>query len=521
MTTRLAPQEARARVHGPDEIAFLDVREAGPFSEGHPLFAVPCPWSLFEDRVRRIVPRRDVPVILIDGGDRVADGAADVLTSAGYGDVSTVAGGAPGWAAAGLTLFKGVNVPSKTLGELAEHHWHPATIGPDTLAAWQAEGKQMHFFDTRPPAEYARMKIPGAICLPNGELAYRMPAAADDDAPVVLTCAGRTRGIIGATGLARLYPGREIYALENGTQGWALSGRALLQGNTPDPLPAMDADDMAAARARARDFMAAEAIPQIDAAGISRLQGASDRTAFLIDVRSAEEAAADPLPAFTQALSGQLVQSTDQWIGVRRARVILADDQGLRAALAAFWLKRLGFEPHVALVDNALRALSAPALPDIAIGPVPAAVPHRAFASVKRGAGRFIDVRPSDAYRAGHVAGALWSIRPELRNLRVRSEQHLFLIGDGSARAPLAAQDLTHLGHGKLSIVEGGHEALVAAGAAVEATPNCPEEMQSPDVTWFAHGRHDGDLNASRTYLEWETGLIAQLDAEERAEFAV
>jgi hypothetical protein len=44
---------------------------------------------------------------------------------------------------------------------------------------------------------------------------------------------------------------------------------------------------------------------------------------------------------------------------------------------------------------------------------------------------------------------------------------------------------------------------------------------RSSDVTWFAHGRHDGDLDASRTYLDWEVGLEHQLDAEERAEYAL
>ncbi len=39
------------------------------------------------------------------------------------------------------------------------------------------------------------------------------------------------------------------------------------------------------------------------------------------------------------------------------------------------------------------------------------------------------------------------------------------------------------------------------------------------DVISFAHGRHDGDADASRLYLSWEKGLVDQLSAEERAQF--
>ena len=101
-----------------------------------------------------------------------AERAARRLSSCGYSDVRTVDGGMPAWARAGYGVFAGVNVPSKTLGELAEHAFHPATIDAPTLHAWKAEGRRFHFFDVRPPAEYGKMRIPGARCLPNGELAH-------------------------------------------------------------------------------------------------------------------------------------------------------------------------------------------------------------------------------------------------------------------------------------------------------------------------------------------------------------
>ena len=139
MTARIAPvREARRRLHDGGEIALLDIREAGQFGEAHPLFATPCPYSRLEILAPRLVPRRTAPVLLLDAGDDVAERAAKRLEALGYTDVSIIAGGMPAWAAAGFPVYKGVNVPSKTLGELAEQIWHPSMITPEQLAVWKA-----------------------------------------------------------------------------------------------------------------------------------------------------------------------------------------------------------------------------------------------------------------------------------------------------------------------------------------------------------------------------------------------
>jgi len=238
MSWEISAAEAKALVHDHAEIAFLDLREAGEFGEGHPLFAIPCPYSTLEARITALVPRRSVRVLLIDGGDGVAARAAAALEALGYREVMTVAGGAPAWAAAGYTLFQGVNVPSKTLGELAEHAWHPQTIDAETLKRWQEEGRPFRFFDARPPAEYAKMCVPGAVCLPNGELAHRFAAAVPgNSAPVVVTCAGRTRGIVGALGLRLAGIEAPIYALESAATP-RRPFQPLMKGPGRRPLPA-------------------------------------------------------------------------------------------------------------------------------------------------------------------------------------------------------------------------------------------------------------------------------------------
>ena len=48
VTKSVKPQELKAWLSDSREIALFDVREAGPYSEGHPFFAVPLHYSRLE-----------------------------------------------------------------------------------------------------------------------------------------------------------------------------------------------------------------------------------------------------------------------------------------------------------------------------------------------------------------------------------------------------------------------------------------------------------------------------------------
>jgi rhodanese-related sulfurtransferase len=363
------------------------------------------------------------------------------------------------------------------------------------------------------------MRVPGASCLPNGELAHRFPAAvAESDTPVVVTCAGRTRGIIGVLGLRLAGIEAPVYALENGTQGWQLAGFALERGNTADPYPALDAAQAAATRVRAEALRQHHGIPKLTATEAAAWRDDAGRTTFLFDLRAPEEIAADPAPAFTPALSGQLVQATDLWVGVRHARLVLMDDLGLRAAIAAFWLRQLGFEVAVAVLDDGFRRLPA-CPPQVRLPAVEEISGAEALAKLNSGAASLIDLRSSASFRLGHVAGARWSIRPRLKSLDLPQGQTILLVGDDPSAVALAAGDLAAAQTGPVRVVEGGHEALVAGGAEVVASPEEPAGDEAIDFLHFVHDRHDGNLEASRQYLAWEQGLVAQLDGAERAAF--
>lgn len=514
----ITPQEAAALFHVGDEVAFLDVREAGQFGEAHPLFAIPLPYSVLEARVGRLVPRRDVRVMILDTGDGIAERAATRLATLNYTDVHVITGGMPAWEAAGLGVFKGVNVPSKTMGELAESIWHPSMIKAPELAEWTHQKRDFRFFDARPPAEYNKMRVPGSVCLPNGELAHRV-AGFDgiEQAPLVITCAGRTRGIVGAIGLRISGYGGEVLALENGTQGWALAGEDLERGASADPFPPLDDGALAASRDAADRILSRFDLPEVtmrDAAAMLRDKG---RTTYLFDTRSAAEATDDPVPGAVHGPCGQITQATDQWIATFRSRVILCCDSGQRSALAAFWLAQLGYEVHVLRLagDRSVLPEASPVAPP-AVKTVTAA---EAVAAMSNGAA-VLDLRPSMTFRKGHIAGAEWACRPVL--VKAASEfaaSPVLLVADQMAQAAWTAEDLREAGVTDVAVVEGGHDALAEASAPVVSTPDYPSDDACIDHLFFVHDRHDGNLEASRRYLEWETGLIAQLSDAERAEY--
>ncbi len=122
------------------ELAVLDVREAGQYAAGHLFFATHVPFSRLELEVRDFVPHLDTPIVIYDAGDGVAEMAAAALSVEGYGDVAVMEGGAPAWAAAGHTLYEGVNLPSKTFGELVEHELDTPRLSAADLAAMQEKG---------------------------------------------------------------------------------------------------------------------------------------------------------------------------------------------------------------------------------------------------------------------------------------------------------------------------------------------------------------------------------------------
>ncbi len=344
-----------------------------------------------------------------------------------------------------------------------------------------------------------------------------MHLAPDVRTTIVVHCAGRTRSIIGAQMLRSLGVLNPVFALENGTQGWALAGLPLVRGSTQRDTAsvAAHADDQAAA-ARVAERAG---VPLLDVRQAQDWLDDAQRTSFVFDIRSAEEFAAGTLAGARHAAGGQLLQATDQYIGVRRSRVLVLDDEAVRAPVVAAGLRCLGFETavvdggiHAALRLRSASAFKLPALPEL--------LPAQLAAWVARQAPLLLDLQPSMAFRRQHAAGARWALRPRLHRVvpapgsGVRA---ILLLTSDAALAQLAAIDLREAGWSDLHWAS--IESWLAAGLPMASTAGVPADADAIDYLFFVHDRHEGNLDAARRYLAWETGLIAQCAPDELAVF--
>ena len=329
MSEKVSPSDLKQMLNDGDELALLDVREQGVFGQGHLLLACCVPVSHLELRIGDLVPRRRSRIVLVDDGtgggggdgDTLAETAAERLTSWGYDNVGLLAGGLAGWRADGQEVFSGVNVPSKAFGEYVEHTYGTPRLTAGELKARLDAGEPIVVLDSRPFDEFHRMSIPGGVDAPGAELVYRAhDLAPDPKTPIVVNCAGRTRSIIGAQSLINAGFANPVAALENGTMGWHLAGFDVARGATAAAaLPS--APGLAHARAAAKRVAARFDVSLVSVETLAQWrQDTYRRSLFVLDVRAPGEYALGHLAGSRNAPGGQLVQATDEIIGVRNAR---------------------------------------------------------------------------------------------------------------------------------------------------------------------------------------------------------
>jgi rhodanese-related sulfurtransferase len=498
MTATTTAGDVRRALRDRTEIALLDVRPEGRFAEGHPLFAASFPLGRLEIEAFDRLPRRSVPIVVYgDGADATA--AIQRLHSLGYPEVSALAGGLAGWDG---ELFRDVNAPSKAFGELVEACTGTPAVDPAELSA--RLGRDVVVLDARRFEEYHTMSIPTATSVPGAELVLRAGALARPGTLIVVNCAGRTRSIIGAQSLINAGL-RNVVALRNGTIGWTLAGLTLERGQQ------RRAPDVPAAQAR-RARMAARAVARkAGVRHVSRAEvrlAAQQRTVYRFDVRSPAEYVAGHLPGFWSAPGGQLVQETDWFAPVRGALVVLAEDTGGRAAMTASWLAQMGWE--VVLLRVAGRLISGPWPPTRpAPPPVPLVRPDELDTCLRAGRARLIDIDTSRQFLAGHIPGAAWALRSDLR-----SGQGLVLTSEDGTLAAFAAAEVGG------TALAGGTAGWAASGRPLQAGQG---EMLSALVDVYRRP-YEGtgvDPAAMQAYLDWEYGLVAQLERDGTHGFAV
>ncbi|MGO3892599.1 MAG: rhodanese-like domain-containing protein [Paenalcaligenes sp.] len=506
-----------------NELALLDVREHGQYGAGHLFYAVNVPYSQLEYRVAQLVPRVGARVVLYDQEDGVAKQAQQRLCAMGYTQVFVLEGGLPAWQASGHNVFEGVNVLSKTFGELVELQCKTPHVKATDLAASQAAEEPLLLVDGRPWEEYQKKTIPGAVCCPNGELALRVSTLLEqaEATRVVVNCAGRTRSIIGAQTLINLGVPYEVVALENGTQGWYLAGLALeLGAMRHGEIVQPDMAELPSLQQQAQKLAKQVGVPQVLGVQLQRWLTDSTRTTYLCDVRTAAEFQKSTLLGAVHTPGGQLVQATDQYLGVRGARVVVWDDAGVRAWVTASWLHQMGWEVYVLGAEvAALARVSSKAVCEVSNLLTMDAT--QLADAIQNHSVQVVDIRSSYHFRAGHIKQAQWSIRPRLRCAVLQTNKPVVLVADDAQTAHLATQELAGMGIQQVYWHKGVPTEWCEAGLSVEVSPNQPTDAQCIDYVFFAHDRHEGNKQAAQQYLAWETNLLKQVDSLELQYFKV
>jgi rhodanese-related sulfurtransferase len=509
-------QQVRAALLARQEIALLDVREEAPHAVAHPLFAANLPLSHLELLVYARIPRRTAAIVVLDDGEGLAETAALRLQQLGYDDVAILEGGVSGWRAAGGELFQDVNVPSKSFGELVESKRHTPSLSAPEVEALITEGTDMVVLDARRFDEYQNMNIPGSVSVPGAELVLRVRELAPDPAThVIVNCAGRTRSIIGTQSLVNAGIPNPVHALRNGTIGWTLAGQVLEHGSERSfPSPVVP---------QVRQQAATDARAVADRAGVKRLsweqlpllREEQARTTYLFDVRTQQEYEAAHVPDFLSAPGGQLVQETESNASVRGARIVLVDDDGVRANMTASWLAQMawevyvldGVESHHFSQSGATPRQLPPAPPSEKISPATLAAWQAELSSTV-----VLDFTSSAAYVKQHIPAAWFILRSQLAQALVQfasAERFVLTCGSGLLASYVAAE-VAALTDKPVFVLEGGNAAWQRAGLPLESGET---GLASPLIDRYRRPYEgtDNPVSAMQAYLDWEFGLVEQL----------
>lgn len=568
------------------ELALLDAREQGVYFTSHLFHAANLPLSQLELQLEELVPRRSTRIVWCDdggsaegpGGSAVAEGptdghgslaleAAHRAAEAGWVNCSVLDGGTRAWAEAGGELYSGVNVPSKAFGELVEHTFGTPHLSADELKARLDTNDNVVVLDSRPLDEYRRMSIPGATDCPGAELVHRVKEVVSDPSTlVVVNCAGRTRSIIGAQSLINAGLENPVVALENGTMGWQLAGYEPDHGHenhAPDPGP----DASRWARSAAAEVGRRFGVSEISPATLAQWRTDAARTTYVFDVRTGAEYEAGHLAGSAHAPGGQLVQATDEYAATRNARIVLVDDDGVRATMTASWLRQLGWTEAVVLAGGISSVGDGPlvtgkqARPDLARVSVPTVRPPELArwlgltptgvviddsgtdgttdgdGTERSSSDAAADGSPTDdaadglvvldlgtsvKYRnRGHIPGAWWGVRSRLGQARaaIGPARRVVLTSTDGALARLAvAEAERHWPDAEVLALAAGNKGWRHAGYEMEDGFTRP--TTEPDDVWYKPYDHPEAVRRHmEEYLTWEVALVDQLRRDPTVSF--
>lgn len=223
------------------------------------------------------------------------------------------------------------------------------------------------------------------------------------------------------------------------------------------------------------------------------------------------------MAGFSSAPGGQLVQETDFFVAVRGARLVLLDDDGVRARMTASWLAQMNWETWVVdglttqdLTDKPPFTVKRPEQPNVA-----SITPVQLQRWLDDGETHILDLTTSANYQRRHIPGAHFAIRAHLPNIipQLGQAKRIVVTCGSSLLARYAVNEVAALTDIPVFVLEGGNQAWFAAGFTVEEGPT---SLLSPLTDRYRRPYEgtDNPVSAMQGYLEWEYGLVDQLDKD-------
>jgi len=342
-----------------EELGLLDLRDEAAFAKGHPLFATNLPLRRLKAEAEAFVPRKTVRLVLVDGGDGVAQEGAQTLDSLGYTNINILKGGIPAWLEGGANGLPTFDIPGVIFSVgIEDQHGTPAVTVQELAKLYEA-GADVAVLDTRTPPEFEQFHVPRARSLPGAEIVQRfLDYVPSPETFVVVSCAGLPRAIIGAQSLIEAGVPNKVAYLVDGTSAWKKAGWELASG-IEETFEPPSAAAVAFGKSHVKALAERSGVKSIDKTGVEDWLTDQSRTTYLLDVRLPHEYAAGHLPGSVSSPGGQLLAVSHRTVAVRGSRLVLIDDTGTRAATTAFWLQQRGWDVRV--YDGALAGIAKPA----------------------------------------------------------------------------------------------------------------------------------------------------------------
>jgi rhodanese-related sulfurtransferase len=242
-----------------------------------------------------------------------------------------------------------------------------------------------------------------------------------------------------------------------------------------DPTPAGLAKARAAAERVAKRF----GVRFASRAEVESWQRDTGRTLYLLDVRTREEFEQRRIAGSRHAPGGQLVQATDEYIGVRNARVVLIDPARVRSVMTASWLVQMGWDEVFVLEPEGDDGFSGWRTEHGRVRDrSPASRRGKRSHTGKSDRDRFFD---EPALPRVSRSGRWWAVRSRLAEARARigAVTDLVLTSEDGVLAHLAAREAAALWPGtRVRVLDGGN-AQWRASEALENPASSARRLRS------------------------------------------